>query len=186
MKKGLITVLLILIVLGVGCASDNERYTAKATEEKQVGKQQALYVATQPPPYFDWSQQRDIMIQIYKAQNEAIYTYSYTQSPYTGKIMWESATFGFPIAGGTQLTNPEQTVTAYQSLATIAQAEPNGLYSPESSRGTWVLCVNEDGSISPAYIEDDVKCFTTPMKEVDGKMTPIGGSTASIKLNIKK
>ena len=45
---------------------------------------------------------------------------------------------------------------------------------------------NEDGSISPAYIEDDVKCFTMPMKEVDGKMTPVGGSISSIKLNIKK
>jgi hypothetical protein len=193
MKKGLIilSILMLLVIMVVGCAPyvESSQKVAKDAEQKQVGNQQALYVANQPPPYFDWSQQRDILIQIYKAKNSALATYSYTTSPFTGKITWESPTIGFPIPGGTELTNPKQIVLAsdyYHQWEVIDQAEPDGTYAPNSSLGTWILCVNPDGSISPAYIEDNVRTFTTPMKEVDGKLVPVEGAKSSIKLDIKK
>jgi hypothetical protein len=194
MKKFLITsvvlVVLAFIVTTTGCYTASTVSTqeqAKETEQQQVGNQQALYVKTQPPPYFDWSQQRDILIQIYKAKNSSLATYSYTTSPFTGKITWESPTIGFPISGGTELTNPQQVVDGYYSHSlVIAQAEPDGTYSPSTSLGTWILCVNPDGTLSPAYIEDNVRTFTTPMKEVDGKLVPVEGGKSSINITIKK
>lgn len=67
----------------------------------------------------------------------------------------------------------------------IPQAEPNGLYTPDTSAGTWVLCVLPDGSISPSYIEDNVRCYTVMMKEVDGKLVPVEGAKSSVNIKIK-
>jgi len=189
----MIDMTILLVILGAGCMTPTTQTQALTAEQTQVGNQQANYVTNQPPPYFDWSQQRDILIQIYKAKNSAINTWSYTTSPFTGKITWESPTFGFPIPGGTELTNPQQLVAKRYNPdsstwmdGVVAQAEPDGTYSPSTSLGTWVLCVNDDGSVSPAYIEDNVRTFTTPMKEVEGKLVPINNTSSSIKLKIKK
>jgi len=37
---------------------------------------------------------------------------------------------------------------------TLPQADPNGLYSPASAEGTWVLCVDhKDNKPKPIYVE---------------------------------
>ena len=65
----------------------------------------------------------------------------------------DSIGFGLPYA--TQYTNPQR--IAYDSghgSVTLPQADPNGLYSPASADGTWVLCVDhKDGKAKPVYIE---------------------------------
>jgi len=65
----------------------------------------------------------------------------------------DSIGYGLPYA--TQYTNPQR--IAYDSghgSVTLPQADPNGLYSPASADGTWVLCVDhKDGKAKPVYIE---------------------------------
>ena len=64
----------------------------------------------------------------------------------------DSVGFGLPYA--TQYTNPARTVDYTHGVAVIPQADPNGLYSPASADGTWVLCVDhKDGKAKPVYIE---------------------------------
>lgn len=61
----------------------------------------------------------------------------------------DSIGYGIPYA--TQFTNPQR--YAYQG-ATLPQADPNGLYSPSSADGTWVLCFDSASKkISPVLIE---------------------------------
>jgi len=68
----------------------------------------------------------------------------------------DSVGYGLPYA--TQYTNPQR--IAYDSghgSVTLPQADPNGLYSPASAEGTWVLCVDhKDGKAKPIYVEPRV------------------------------
>jgi hypothetical protein len=46
-----------------------------------------------------------------------------------------------------------------EGAVTIPQPEPNGLFSPAESRGTYVMCPNRDGKVEPRYYEEDVEAF---------------------------
>jgi hypothetical protein len=60
--------------------------------------------------------------------------------------------YGLPYA--TQYTNPQMRVASDRGVVTLPQADPNGLYSPASADGTWVLCVDKkDGKAKPVFIE---------------------------------
>lgn len=172
-------VMLALIVIISSCTSDEN---VRREEQKTVGNQQNLYLKSQPAPYFDWSLERYLMTKLYEARNSAVSTWSYTQSPFTGKITWECASIGYPVPGGTQLTNPEQST----GQTTVAQAEPNGLFSPATSEGTFVMCLNDDGTVTPAYVEELVKTFSTPMVEKDGKLIKVEGAKPSLKIDPKR
>ena len=64
----------------------------------------------------------------------------------------DSIGYGLPYA--TQYTNPQRISGDGHGYVTLPQADPNGLYSPASADGTWVLCVDhKDGKAKPVYIE---------------------------------
>jgi len=64
----------------------------------------------------------------------------------------DSIGYGLPYA--TQYTNPQRVYSDTHGYGTLPQADPNGLYSPASADGTWVLCVDhKDGKAKPVYIE---------------------------------
>jgi hypothetical protein len=68
----------------------------------------------------------------------------------------DSIGYGLPYA--TQYTNPSRVVYDQgHGGQVIPQADPNGLYSPASADGTWVLCVDhKDGKAKPVFIEPRV------------------------------
>jgi len=67
----------------------------------------------------------------------------------------DSIGYGLPYA--TQYTNPQRVYSDPHGYGTLPQADPNGLYSPASADGTWVLCVDhKDGKAKPVYIEPRV------------------------------
>jgi hypothetical protein len=71
----------------------------------------------------------------------------------------DSVGYGLPYA--TQYTNPQRVArrneTPEHGNVTLPQADPNGLYSPASADGTWVLCVDhKTGKAQPLYIEPRV------------------------------
>ena len=65
----------------------------------------------------------------------------------------DSVGYGLPYA--TQYTNPQRVSNdVNHGSVTLPQADPNGLYSPASAEGTWVLCVDhKDGKAKPIYVE---------------------------------
>jgi hypothetical protein len=64
-----------------------------------------------------------------------------------------SVGYGLPYA--TQYTNPQMRLSGQNGNVVLPQADPNGLYSPASAEGTWVMCVF-NGKPKPVYIEDRV------------------------------
>lgn len=158
-------------ILAIACETADTR-----EERNTVQRQKEQFRKSHPAPFFEWSLESHLMTKLYQARNSAVSTWSYVWDPFRGKISWECPSIGFPIPGGTQLTNPEQWVrggTSGTSIVVLPQAEPNGLFSPQTAMGTYVMCVNPDGTVSPAYVEDNVRTFPQPMQEIDGKLVPI-------------
>ena len=76
----------------------------------------------------------------------------------------DSLGYGLPYA--TQYTNPMRITTDTHGITTIPQADPNGLYSPASADGTWIMCLNpKTKKAEPQYIEPHVFVTTFPLSE---------------------
>lgn len=181
-SRKVLTICGLALVFFFCTAEDSCENKSDRVERQSVEQGQAQLVQNQPAPIFQFSLERHIMIELYKARNKATTTYSYVQSQFTGKILFECVSIGFPIAATTQLTNPMKWVG---QGATIPQAEPNGMYAPPQSSATFVPCVGPDGSITPARIEDNVSTYFQPMMEVNGKLIPVPGKTPSFSISSK-
>ncbi len=187
-RRKILTLIAIAVVLlfVVGFDDCDGQKESDKKESTDVERQQKVFVDNQPPPFFEWSLERYMFSSIYEARNKAVATYSYVQNQYTGKIMHQCASIGFPIPANAQLTNP--TKSEYRSASAIAvldQAEPNGLYTSPSTKGTYVPCVNKDGKVVPWYSEPDVQTFLVPQKEVNGELIDVDGAEPSLTITPK-
>jgi hypothetical protein len=75
----------------------------------------------------------------------------------------DSLGYGLPYA--TQYTNPQRVYSDTHGYGTLPQADPNGLYSPASADGTWVMCLNpKTKKAEPQYIEPRIVTMTYPLE----------------------
>lgn len=80
-----------------------------------------------------------------------------------GKLHKVCNAVGYGLPYATQYTNPQKVSDG--GHLTLPQADPNGLYSPASADGTWVLCVDGKGKPRPVYIEPRVIVSPFPLGE---------------------
>jgi hypothetical protein len=149
--------MLLLVLAVVGCTT-----SANQKDNQTVSEQQTVYTTRQPVPRFEFSQDRDTLIQIYRLRNEVRPTYTVVAAM-TGQIVFECASRGYAIPADTQLTNPLGPQYGNSGAMVVEQPEPNGLYSSKNTDGTWVLCVRDDGSVNPVYTEQKVTTFPFPV-----------------------
>ncbi len=178
MKK-LVPLILILAALALSGCYDS----ADTTTSVDVNRQQEVYIKNQPIPFFDWSLERDVFIQLYNLRNTAVSTYTVVASN-MGTVLFECPSIGYPLAADVQLTNPLRLTTNY---AVIEQAEPNGLFSSKNTAGTWIMCVLEDGSVYPLYTELNANTWPMPVvKGEDGLYHPALGAIPSGTLDLNR
>ena len=79
-----------LALLLAGCTLDS----STSNEQGAVEAQQGIFVKNQPAPVFDWSLERNLLIQLYKARNEAVNTHSVVRD-FNGRIYFECDSIGF-------------------------------------------------------------------------------------------
>jgi len=148
----------------------------------RVQEQQSQYEKGQPIPAFDWSLERDLVIQLYKVRNQKAATHSVWRSDY-GTIEGDCPSYGYGIPYDTSLTNPlVATGSSRYSLTSIEQAEPNGVFASKNTSATWVMCLGEAGSVEPVYVESHVTVYPGPVK-VDyesNRVTRSGAATVLI------
>jgi hypothetical protein len=67
---------------------------------------------------------------------------------------WGDASEGWPVISfATEEEANKAYVLAWRVVA-LPQADPNGLFSPTSAEGTWVMCKDpKGGEVKPVYIE---------------------------------
>lgn len=159
----------------------------EAKDVQRVSKQQAQYAIGQPIPRFDWSLERDLLIQLYNLRNKKAATHAVWRSNY-GQIEGDCASMGYGLPYDTSLTNPlmatDEDMAGYDkaSLTSIGQAEPNGIFASTNTSATWVMCIGEAGMIEPIYIESKVTIYPYPLS-VDydlNRVTKVGKATVSI------
>lgn len=96
--------------------------------------------------------------------NPKLATYTYV-TDLNGRLHLRCHSIGYGIPYATQYTNPSKVEWHSNSgNVVIPQADPNGLYSPASAEGTWVLCkIPGKDDVSPVYVEDRVTVSTFPL-----------------------
>ena len=169
-----------LTLLLTGCNLNSQNQNEK--EKKAVDRQQSQYAKAQPIPAYDWSLERDLVIKLYNLRNQKVSTHSVWRSDY-GMIEGDCTSMGFGIPYDTSLTNPLKGEYLYNSTsATVGQAEPNGVFASQNTSATWVMCVGDNGSLEPIYVESKVTVYSFPVK-VDyetNRVTRAGKATATI------
>jgi len=138
----------------------------QATKTAQsVERQQKQYAKAQPIPFYNWSLERDLVIQLYNIRNIKAATHSVWRSDY-GMVEGDCPSIGFGIPFDTSISNPLATTDedpeGYEkqgTLAVIEQPEPNGVFASKNTSATWVMCAGENGMIEPVYIESKVTVY---------------------------
>lgn len=105
--------------------------------------------------------ERRLMKDLYELRDQAsLPTFTYVQSM-NGRLVFLCDSIGYGIPYATQMTNPQKveysSLHGTYNLSVLPQADPNGLFSPASADGTWVMCKDSAGTdVKPVFIEPKV------------------------------
>ena len=108
--------------------------------------------------------EKRMMKDIIEMRDQMHPTYTYLvgeQSGVIGEKICDS--LGYGLSGATQYTNPQKIEWRSGNSGVLSQADPNGLFSPATTEGTWVMCkVPGSDKVAPQYIEPRVIIMTFP------------------------
>jgi hypothetical protein len=163
MKK----VLLVALLASIGLTACEEQQTA-ATIERHKQAELSLRGVQEVgmPAIVNFSEKR-MMKDIIELRDEMKPTYTYIVDM-NGKPHKVCDSLGYGLPYATQYTNPQmpQRTSDNGSVYVLPQADPNGLYSPASADGTWIMCLNpRTKKAEPQYIEPRVITTTFPLGE---------------------
>lgn len=188
-----IALLLIVLAFAFTSTGCSRTETATAKEANTVDEQLTQFSKGQPIPAFDYSFERDLVIQLYKLRNSKVTTHTVWRSDY-GMIEGDCPSLGYGIPYDTSLTNPlalqsrliDDGIGRVRTDGVVEQQEPNGIYASKNTTATWIMAVNTKTSqIEPIYIESKVTVYPYEV-EVDYKTNRVhrkGASSASIQLD---
>lgn len=90
--------------------------------------------------------ERRTLKMIYELRDqEGLSTYTYVVAEQTGRPVFLCDSIGYAISDATGYTNPDKVMKDYSGVfATMPQAEPNGLFTPDVSDANWILCIDPE------------------------------------------
>ena len=188
MKKILLSTIAVL-----GLAACYEESVADR-EAQAVERQQSQMLIAQPVPAYDYSLERDLLIQLYNARNSQVTTHSVWRSN-TGLVEGDCTSMGFGMPYDTSLTNPlvqEQRIFGgagegqrSRQFAVVEQPEPNGVFASKNTSATWVFCLNDAGIIEPHYVESKVSVYpySVTVNYTNNRVVKSGESTVQLQAN---
>jgi hypothetical protein len=135
----------------------------KPTSDQVQQKQQELILEegtaqTGMPAIKNFRERKLLKDIIEMRDQDGLVTYTYVVPEMTGKLVFLCNSVGYGLPAATQYTNPAKVVMQSQyGFGSVPQADPNGLFSPSSAEGTWVMCKDPKGDkVRPVYIEPRV------------------------------
>lgn len=161
-----------LLILSLTASACTKHENAKTREADAVERQQLQYEKSQPIPVFDWSLERELLIELYRIRNEKVITHSVWRANY-GMVEGDCPSLGYGLPYDLSLTNPlTPLIYTYdaigagwgQSSHTVEQPEPNGVFSSKNTSATWVMCIGEGSNLEPVYVETKVTVYPGPVK----------------------
>ena len=155
-----------ILALLAGCVEDDP--TSAQIERKQQEQMSLQAVQSVGMPAITNFAEKRMMRDILELRDRSVATTTYIVDMNGNRHkLCNSVGYGLPYA--TQYTNPQMPqragVSGSYSIYLLPQADPNGLYSPASAEGTWVLCVNpQTNKPVPLYIEPRIIVSPFPLE----------------------
>jgi hypothetical protein len=149
--------LILVAVLGLAACDIGSDAIQRDQQEKILAEATAQ---TGMPAVKNFRERKLLKDIIELRDQSGLVTYTYTFSEMTGKYVFFCNSVGYPLPYATQYTNPEKLAA---SAVVLPQADPNGLFSPSSAEGSWVLCQDPNGKdVKAVYLEPRV--ISSPFK----------------------
>jgi hypothetical protein len=149
------TVIVIVLVLLFGC-----RDKMNGSDSKQAAQQEKILAegtAQIGMPSIVNFRERKLLKDIFELRDQMGFsTYTYLVGDDDIKMVFLCDSIGYGIPYATQFTNPEKIAVrdSEHGYVTMPQADPNGLFSPASAEGTWIMCKDPNGKdVHVVYIE---------------------------------
>jgi predicted small secreted protein len=158
----------VTVMMLAACNDSSGASTGDTLEHAQQKSATTQLVQNQPLPQIVRSQMRQNLIEIELAQATGVATTTFEFNQGVIDPIDSCPSIGVPIANTTSLSNPLQTEIHDGQYnggnTTIGQMDPNGVYSPASSSGTYIMCIGADGVPYVDYWEGFVKAVFAPAK----------------------
>lgn len=137
--------------------------TAMKEQLAQQGDTRSLDT-NQPIPHYNYSQIRQTLIDAEDISAQGTQTTSFFFQMGDPDPVFTCPSIGMPVANTAQLSNPDQITGVPGNWGgghdVIGQEDPNGIYAPTASQGTYVICVDNAGRKYLQYWEGDVMSVT--------------------------
>ena len=160
MKK----ILLVLPLVAMLAACDQSPTSTQIERKKQEELSLRGVQEVGMPAITNFAEKR-MMKDIIELRDQNVATYVYI-TDMNGRLHKVCNAVGYGLPYATQYTNPMRISDYTHGVVAIPQADPNGLYSPASADGTWVLCVDsKSGKPKPVYIEPRVIVSPMPLDQ---------------------
>jgi hypothetical protein len=164
MKRFVFEVLAVVAFVSAlsACSPEPRRPTAQETEERKQEELSRQAINTVGLPAITNFAEKRMMKDILELRDKMTPTVTYLVGMNNQLTkLCDSIGYGLPYA--TQYTNPQKESDHSRSI--IAQQDPNGLYSPASAEGTWILCIDPKAkSTRPVYVEPRVIVSPFPLQ----------------------
>jgi len=148
------------------CSTDSVGSSGQQMDQNISNSIQRNAEINQPVPVFQHSDIRATAISIEAIQALGEQTTSFGFNQGIRNPVWSCPSLGEPVAATTQITNPqapEWNTAGSSGVAglTVGNMDPNGVYAGNST-GTYVLCVNKQGTPYAQYWEGFVDTVSGP------------------------
>lgn len=148
---------LALLLLALAAAPDD--CGTPSSDERQQRQQESMLqegtAAVGMPAIKNFRERRLLKAILELRDQNDLSTFTYLWSEQSGRWVFFCNSIGYGVPYATQYTNPQYMARDTQrGFATLPQADPNGLFSPASADGTWVMCKDPKGTeVKPVFIE---------------------------------
>jgi hypothetical protein len=152
MKTVIVFAMMIASMVMAGCDDRNSSDHIQAAQQERILREATASVGM--PAIRNFRERRILKDILELRDQDGLVTYTYLFSEVSGKLTFLGESIGYGIPAATQFTSPEKPEYAANGNFALPQADPNGLFSPASAEGTWVLMRDpKSGDVRPVYIE---------------------------------
>jgi hypothetical protein len=168
MKKILAALLFACSLSLVGC-DDTPPNADQVMNQKQEQLSAEANRQTGLPAIKNFNRKKTLKAILEAIDNDKLVNYAYMEAEYSGKLIYLGRCQGYAIPGGTQYTNPQKPEVyrytgAEYSVVTLPQADPDGLFSPASAEGSWLMLIDPaDNTPKATYFEPRVVVSPFPL-----------------------
>ena len=152
MKTAIAIALLVLALVTTGCLPTTSSDAVQQRQQEILLQEGSAQVGM--PNIAHFRERRLVRDILEMRDQDGLTTYTYIWSEFQAKLVKLCNSIGYGIPYATQFTNPEKREWSKSGWITLPQADPNGLFSPASAEGTWIMCQDSNSdAIRPVYVE---------------------------------